>query len=59
MVTPEQIRNKLASIIVQNQPKPIPINKEEAIVIADAIVNYFDVRLYEYDAEETTSAETH
>lgn len=49
MTTPEQIRNKLAYIIVANQPKPIPINLAEATVIADAIIEYFEVRLYEED----------
>jgi hypothetical protein len=38
------LRDDIAATIVVHQPKPIPINMEEAKYIADGILERFDVK---------------
>jgi hypothetical protein len=37
------ILNAIAKVIVANQPKPIPINFEEATHIAKALLEHFEI----------------
>ena len=39
------IQDAIAKVIVANQPKPIPINMEEARYIAEALLEHFEIEV--------------
>lgn len=41
----DNLRDAVAHIIVAHQPKPIPINFQEASVIADALLVVFNIKV--------------